>query len=285
MVKLPWTKDRPGHKVNYAKFDGLRKPEIAAKRADFAAHVNIRWHIPMDQNSVTEDIKWIDFSCPHCRNPVSFPDRWIGKAQECPTCFQILTVPRDGAETGGTLPLPIKTQRLMLRRLVPADSKDLVELVRDEDSFRFLEWRAQNEQEVENWLASDRSTRLFEDGHNFCLAFDCLDEAKVIGHIALAYRDADNQLMSFNVMVNPRYRCRGFATEGVRGAMQFAFVGLNIRRLVAQCDCRNVAGVRMLEKAGFRKEGHFIQSRFQKGEWIDLFQYALLQDEYSLIAA
>jgi RimJ/RimL family protein N-acetyltransferase len=234
----------------------------------------------MNQNPVPEEITYADFKCPHCGNPVSFPDRWIGLAQECPTCCQILIVPKNGAEMGLKLPLPIETPRLLLRRLAPVDSKDLLEIVADEDSFRYLEWNPLDVQEVENWLVSDRSTRLFQDEHNFCLAFELLEEPKVIGYIALVYRDADNRQMGFHAMVNRRYRCRGFAAEGIRAAMQFAFAGLNIHRLSNRCDCRNIAAVRMLEKAGFRREAHCIKARFQKGEWIDFYLYALLQEEY-----
>lgn len=172
---------------------------------------------------------------------------------------------------GLKLPLPIKTPRLLLRRLAPIDSKDLLDIVADEDSFRYFAGFSLNVQEVENWLESDRSTRLFQEGHNFWLAIELLEEPKVIGYIALFYRDADNRQMGFDVMVNRRYRSRGFATEGIRAAMQFAFAGLNIHRLSNWCDCRNIAAVRILEKAGFRREAHCIQARFRKDEWIDFF--------------
>jgi len=56
--------------------------------------------------------------------------------------------------------------------------------------------------------------------------------------------------------------------------------GLNVRRLSAWCDSRNLAGLRMLEKVALRREGQFIKCKLMKGEWVDTVQYAFLQEEY-----
>jgi RimJ/RimL family protein N-acetyltransferase len=234
----------------------------------------------MNETPIPVEITFVDFKCPHCGNPVSFPDQWIGRAQECPTCCKILIVPKPGVEVGAKLPIPFKTSRLLLRRLIPMDLNDLLEMVSDEDLMRYLDWYPQNEEEVQGWLESDQKTRLFQRGHNFCLALELLEQPKVIGYVTLAYLEGENDEMCLNVMVNRNYQRRGFGTEAVRGAMDFIFVGLNVRRLCVWCDCRNFAGVRLLEKSGLRREGQFIKCKLMKGEWVDTVQYALLQEEY-----
>lgn len=235
----------------------------------------------MNEERIPEEIAFVDFRCPHCGNPCSFPESWIGRAQECPTCWQILIVPGKGVDLGAKLPLPYKTLRLLLRRLLPMDSSDLLEIASDKDLLRYVEWDPIDaQQEVDEWLANDREARLFQQKHNFYMALELLGQPKVIGYVALAYLNSDNSEMYTNLIVNRAYHRQGFGTESVRGAMYLAFKCLNIRRLCAWCDCRNIAAARMFEKAGLRREGRFIKERFYKGEWVDSFQFALLKEEY-----
>jgi RimJ/RimL family protein N-acetyltransferase len=236
--------------------------------------------VATNQTPIPVEIVFVDFKCPHCGNLVSFPDQWIGRPQECPNCFQILIVPKQGVEVGAKLPIPFKTSRLLLRRLMPIDLNDLLEMVSDEDLMRYLDWYPQDEEEVQSWLDSDQKTRLFQQGHNFCLALELLEQPKVIGYVTLSYLNKENDEMCLSVMVNRNYQRHGFGSEAVRGAMKFIFAGLNVRRLSAWCDSRNLAGLRMLEKAALRREGQFIKCKLMKGEWVDTVQYAFLQEEY-----
>lgn len=234
----------------------------------------------MSENPIQTETDWVDFKCPYCGNPVSFPARWIGKAQECPTCWQILVVPDREKKVGIKLPTPFKTSRLLLRRLKPIDLNDLLEIVGDAEVVRYKDWDPNDEEQVQSWLEDDQKKRLFQRGHAFYLPLELLEQPKVVGYVALTFLDSENSEMSVDVLVNRRYQRRGFGTEALRAAMEFVFSGLDVRRLCAWCDCRNIAAVKMLEKAGMRREGQFIKEKFMKGEWVDSFAYAMLQDEY-----
>ena len=238
----------------------------------------------MNQTPIPVEITFVDFKCPHCEKAISFPDQWIGRAQECPMCSKILIVPKSGAEVGEKLPIPIKTSRLQLRRLVLTDLNDLLEIVSDEDLVRYEEWYAWDEEQVQNWLENDQKMVLFKPGFVFFLALELLEQPKVIGYVALAYTALDNSEMSVEVLVNRNYQRRDFGSEAVIAALEFVFVGLNVRRLRAWCDSRNLAGLRLLEKAGLRLEGQFVKDKLVKGEWVDTVQFALLQEEYESAA-
>jgi RimJ/RimL family protein N-acetyltransferase len=49
---------------------------------------------------------------------------------------------------------------------------------------------------------------------------------------------------------------------------------------MADIDARNAASARVLERLGFRREAHFHQDQWVKGEWTDTYIYALLADEF-----
>ena len=72
---------------------------------------------------------------------------------------------------------------------------------------------------------------------------------------------------------------RGLATEAVLALVDYAFASFPLHRITASADPRNAASCRVLEKAGFVKEGHFRQSEWFKGAWVDDMLYARLRDE------
>ncbi len=224
---------------------------------------------------------FIDFRCPHCGGDVSFPDTFRSTLQECPSCTQVLIVPKAGVEVGGKLPIPVKTARLALRRLVPGDIGDLLELMTDEESFRFINWEPLEESQVEDWLTRDAQARLTERGGSLHLAIELLETSKLIGFLSLYYVDDLRRQVGLTVFINRGYRGQGFGAEAVRGAADLAFAGLNAHRVSIHCDTRNLAAAKMLEKAKLRREAECRKAEFRKGEWVDTYGYALLEEECS----
>jgi len=43
---------------------------------------------------------------------------------------------------------------------------------------------------------------------------------------------------------------------------------------------KNRASQRVLEKAGFKKEGALRKSMFVRGEWVDTYVYSILREEW-----
>lgn len=77
-----------------------------------------------------------------------------------------------------------------------------------------------------------------------------------------------------------RHQGKGFAFEAVSAFLEYAFTKLGLHRVVAITDCENAASIRLLERLEMRREGHFLQSIQNKGEWRDEFQYAILCGEW-----
>ena len=46
-------------------------------------------------------------------------------------------------------------------------------------------------------------------------------------------------------------------------------------------DARNTASAAVLERLGMRREAHFVQNEWVKGEWTDEAVYAVLVHEWS----
>ena len=58
------------------------------------------------------------------------------------------------------------------------------------------------------------------------------------------------------------------------------FMNRKAHRVYAELDARNTDSIRLLERCGFRKEAHFIQDYFSKGEWTDTLIYSMLGPDY-----
>jgi RimJ/RimL family protein N-acetyltransferase len=62
--------------------------------------------------------------------------------------------------------------------------------------------------------------------------------------------------------------------------VDYLFLSKPIVRIQAHTNVRNMASQRVLEKAGFRKEGIVRKRIFIRGKWRDEFLYSVLREEW-----
>jgi RimJ/RimL family protein N-acetyltransferase len=75
-------------------------------------------------------------------------------------------------------------------------------------------------------------------------------------------------------------RGKGYCTEAVTILVDYLFMSRDLFRIQATTDARNVASQKVLEKAGFEREGVLRKSAFIRGERRDLFQYSILREDW-----
>lgn len=71
------------------------------------------------------------------------------------------------------------------------------------------------------------------------------------------------------------YWGKGFATDAVRLAVKFAFEELNLLRVYANIYEYNIGSMRVLEKAGFKKDAIIKSSVIKEGKIIDEHLYSI----------
>jgi [ribosomal protein S5]-alanine N-acetyltransferase len=221
--------------------------------------------------------KLIDFQCPYCGSPLSFLEARLGTAQECPYCSEIVVVPSASSEKGGKLPLPIKTPRLIIRPLKTEDLPDWLEFVKDDDSYKYLDCNAPDDEQAISWLERGRVLRLPHSNKTLSLGIELQNEAKIIGDLSLVLNDPEEHRQGvFSILIHPAFRCQGYGTEALLGLIGFGFNGVALHDIRASIDFRDLAGRRMVEKAGMKLEGEFVEERRFKGEWISTAYYVIL---------
>jgi ribosomal-protein-alanine N-acetyltransferase len=116
-----------------------------------------------------------------------------------------------------------------------------------------------------------------------------------LGYALLIFRQADSVLLgglsisnvrrgvaqaaSVGYWIGAPHIGRGHMTDAVKAVLPFAFVTLGLHRLEAACLPHNYLSARVLQKAGFKREG--MARRYLKinGLWQDHDLFALLQDD------
>jgi len=91
----------------------------------------------------------------------------------------------------------------------------------------------------------------------------------------LAYKNAEIWFK-----LHSKYWNKGFATEAVNRVLHFSFIDLKLHRIEAGCAVENIASRRVLEKVGMIKEGHCRKLLPIRGQWVDNFEFAILDTDF-----
>jgi RimJ/RimL family protein N-acetyltransferase len=87
--------------------------------------------------------------------------------------------------------------------------------------------------------------------------------------------------MEIGYVLVPSERGKGYCSEAVKIMVDYLFLYMgDIVRIQAHTDVRNAASQKVLEKAGFKKEGTIRKGYFARGEWTDWYLYSILREEW-----
>lgn len=114
------------------------------------------------------------------------------------------------------------------------------------------------------------------------LAFFIYENAngKLVGGITLGnIRYGVAQTGHIGYWIGERYAGQGYMVDALRLVVRHAFDTLRLHRIEAACIPDNARSVRVLEKAGFRREGLLRSYLRINGEWHDHYLYALIADD------
>jgi ribosomal-protein-alanine N-acetyltransferase len=178
----------------------------------------------------------------------------------------------------------LKTNRLQIREITinDLDSVHALHSMPETDQYNTLGIPDNIEQTriiVSNWLAANaeqptkRYTFYIEnDNHDF------------IGLIGVIMGKPNYRNAEIWYKLHSSYWNRGFATEAVAAILDFCFSELKLHRIEAGCATGNAGSIKVLEKAGFLREGHKRKLLPIRGEWHDNYFYAILDEDYFISA-
>jgi RimJ/RimL family protein N-acetyltransferase len=174
----------------------------------------------------------------------------------------------------------LKTERLILRRLILNDAAAMYQYRSDPQVGRYQSWHPANEQEVEAFIRKIDRTAFNAVDTWFQLGICLKPTHELIGDIGIHFLPPENMQVEIGFTINPIYQHKGYATEAVNRLLHHLFTGLRKHRVIASVDPENAASIRLLERIGMRKEAHFHQSLWNGRDWVDDIIYALTEDDW-----
>lgn len=112
------------------------------------------------------------------------------------------------------------------------------------------------------------------------IAIAAADTDALLGDCALHLLDYEPRIAELGITLSPGAQGQGYGAEALRALLGYCFGPLGLHRVVALTDARNQGCVRLLERVGMRREAHFRQASWFKGDWCDEYQYARLAAEW-----
>ena len=176
-------------------------------------------------------------------------------------------------------PFTISTERLTLRFLNEADEPALYDIFSHPEVMRYWGWPAwsdpaQARQMLEDTLGGYRAGSYLQMGIE-----RRLDQA-LVGTFTLFHFYFPSRRAELGYALGRPYGGNGYMNEALRSAVRYAFETLNLNRLEADIDPRNVASAKTLERLGFKMEGHLRERWIVNEEVSDTWLYGLLRREW-----
>jgi [ribosomal protein S5]-alanine N-acetyltransferase len=171
----------------------------------------------------------------------------------------------------------LSTERFKLVQVMPADQGFLFEALSDpvtmpyngvyfqtfDETAKQLEWYKKNWEEGTgiNWKIVDKHTN------------------ENVGVISVYYFKPEHRKAELGYWLLPRYWKQGVASEVLHPVVEYWQQTKNLHRLEAFVEDENIASVKLLEKAGFTREGTMRECEFKFGRFINLHIYALIKKD------
>ena len=150
------------------------------------------------------------------------------------------------------LPEPIDTKRLLLRRPLPEDADASFEAyAQDREVTRYLVWRPHTAVETTREFIA-HCLRRWESEKAFPYVITRKGDGELLGMIELR---PNGHRAEFGFVLARRFWGQGVMAEAASALVAIALAQPSIFRVEATCDVENRRSARVLEKAGFSREG------------------------------
>lgn len=169
----------------------------------------------------------------------------------------------------------LETERLLLRPVTLEDAEDMFEYGSKEDNTYFVFPRHTT---IDDTLHSIANYFMASPLGKF--GIELKENKKLIGTADIRV-DMKKSRAELGYVLNQEYTKQGYATEAAARLVEFAFETLELQKVTATCDARNVSSKAVMKRLGMKEEGHSRNHELWKnGEWMDMLYYGILKEEY-----
>ena len=154
----------------------------------------------------------------------------------------------------------LKSKRFVIRALEKKDLTIFAQYRSKHIVSKYQSWSNYTYQDACYLLENIDYLTFGKVGEWYQLAIVKCESDILIGDLALHFIDKDQIEIGFTV--SPEHQCEHVAKEAISSLLSYLFKELKVHRVIAITDTRNVSAYCLLEKLGFRREGHFLKNIF-----------------------
>lgn len=175
--------------------------------------------------------------------------------------------------------MKLETNRLIIRPITIDDRNEIFNYRRDKETNKYQGWIPENLEDVEVFIRKT-SAQINEPNTWFQVVIIDKETQGIVGDIGIHFIDTDSKQVEIGCTLNKDFQNKGFATESLKKVIDYLFNDLNKHRIIASIDPNNTNSIRLVERIGFRKEAHFVESLLINEKWVDDLIYALLEKDW-----
>lgn len=175
--------------------------------------------------------------------------------------------------------MKLETERLILRPITLNDRYEVFEYRCDKETNKYQGWIPEIIDDVETFIEKT-SKQINEPDTWFQFVIIEKQTQNIIGDLGIHFFDNENKQVEIGCTLNKDFQNQGYATESIKSVIDHLFKELNKHRIITSVDPNNKNSIRLVERIGFRKEAHFIESLFINGKWFDDLIYALIEKDW-----
>jgi len=176
-------------------------------------------------------------------------------------------------------PITLSTPRLTLRFLNEADITAAYEIFSHPEVMRYWSYPAWTERsQAQEWLINVQEG--YRTGNALQLGVERNADHILIGTCTLYQFHVASRRAEIGYALGRPYWGSGYMQEALKALLRYAFQTLDLNRLEADIDPRNLASASVLERLGFVKEGLLRERWIVNEEVSDTALYGLLRREW-----
>jgi ribosomal-protein-alanine N-acetyltransferase len=173
-------------------------------------------------------------------------------------------------------PFPVlTTERLILRRVVPADAAALFKLRTDERVLKYLLREGPKSLgEVYKFIENaDEELRLC---NSIFWGMELKDKPGLFGNVGYRVIKKEHYRAEVGYSMLPDYFGKGLMQEALQKVLEYGFQTMKLHSVEAILDPGNDDSRKILERNGFVKEGYFKEDYYYNGKFYDSLLYSLI---------
>lgn len=174
-------------------------------------------------------------------------------------------------------PFPVlETARLILRMPTEADVPTWFKMRSSAENMRYIGRKPATAIEEVKALYDLVIADIIANKHIGWVVAEKSNPTGFVGMIGFHRIKPEHHRAEVGYMIEKEFQGKGYGKEAVNAIIEYAFQEMKIHSVEADIDKDNVASEQLLKSLGFRKEGHFVESFYYEGNFIDSVIYSKL---------